>query len=71
MSKRETDRPELAEFTQLIETTMKEKRCTRDRASGIVAKKFPKLHARVVAEANEDNPVAMQHSRFRDPDRAA
>lgn len=71
MSNSRNDRPELAEFNQLIETTMRERNCTRDRATGIVAKKYPKLHRRVVAEANEGRTVAMRLSQFGDPDRAA
>lgn len=68
MPNKQTDRPELAEFNALIDSTMRERSCSRDQASSIVVKKYPKLHARVVAEANGNNPVGMQFSRFRDDD---
>ncbi len=66
MSKSQKDFPELAEFNSLIDSTMRERRCTRDKASAIVSKRYPDLHARVVAEANADRPAAMRNSRFRD-----
>jgi hypothetical protein len=65
MSKKDS-KPEMAEFESLITSTMREKRVNRHQAAGIAVKKYPKLHARVVREANEDRPAAIQHSRFRD-----
>jgi hypothetical protein len=68
MSTKPTDRPAMAEFEALVQATMKEKRLSRDRAFNNVVKRFPKLHANVVREANADRPVAIEHSRFRADD---
>ena len=66
MPNSQTDKPELAEFTALVESTMKERSITRDQAWAIVVRKYPKLHARVIREANADRPSAVAFSRFAD-----
>ncbi|MFO0791929.1 MAG: hypothetical protein U0805_20905 [Pirellulales bacterium] len=66
MAKNDNHRPELAEFTALVESTMKERSIPRDQASAIVVKKYPKLHARMIREANADRPRALALSGFAD-----